>query len=110
MQTPEQILAEAKKWRSIYPAYIDSSLTCAQGRRLGKSKCVLYPQLLEISEALQKLKLQHVVEGHKRYSKDLFKVDRIKVRILTDEKVPINSNIKCKHALLKQLAILIGSN
>ena len=43
MQTQEQIIAEAKRWRAIYPSYIDSTLKTSQGRRLGKEKCVPYP-------------------------------------------------------------------
>lgn len=94
MQTPEQIIVEAKTWSSVYPAYIDSTLTCAEGRRIGKGHGVAYPQLLEISDALRKLGLQHVVEGHKRYSRDFFKMGRVKVKILDEAKNPFNPNIK----------------
>lgn len=62
MQTAEQIIVEAKRWQAIYPSYIDSKIKCSQGRRLGVSHCVPSPQLLEISDALRKLGLQHVVE------------------------------------------------
>jgi signal recognition particle subunit SRP19 len=98
----EQIIAAAKKWRCIYPAYLDSSLKMSQGtplcqrlgRRLGLAHCVQYPTLEEISEVLQKLQLQHLIEGHKIYSKDVLKQGRIKVRILSDEGNILNAEIK----------------
>merc|ERR1712183_319246 len=54
----------------IYPSYMDSSKTGKQGRRIGKEKSVDTPTVGDISEALQSLRLRHVVEPHKGYSRD----------------------------------------
>jgi len=41
-----------------------------------------------------------VVEGHKIYSRDIFKNGRIKVKILNDDKVAFNPAIKNSKTIL----------
>ncbi|CAD8181667.1 unnamed protein product [Paramecium octaurelia] len=109
MQTPEQIKVESKTWKTIYPPYIDSTLTTAQGRRLGKTNCVPYPQLMEISQCLSSLGLRHVIDQHAGFPRDIFKQGRIKVRLYAEDKKPYNPQVQCKHTLLQSIAKLIKS-
>lgn len=56
--------------------------------------CVELPTLKEISNVLVNFGLQHVVEGHKAYSKDVLKRGRIKVKIADDNGNLCNTTIK----------------
>lgn len=55
----------------IYPSYLDSTKTVAQGRRIGASKAVDTPTVSDISQALQSLNIRHVLQPHKGYSRDI---------------------------------------
>ena len=45
------------KWRRIYPIYVDSKRTKAQGRRIPVQYCCERPQLAEIETVLKQLGL-----------------------------------------------------
>jgi len=74
----------AKKWQTIYPAYLNSRLTADQGRRVPKAKAVENPTCEEIANILTFLKLSFVIEPEKSYPKDFSQKGRVKV-LLKDQ-------------------------
>ena len=53
---------EQKRWRVIYPAYLNSNLKISQGRRVPLDKCVEDPLPGEILEVCKFLQFPTVVE------------------------------------------------
>lgn len=53
---------EIKKWNIIYPVYINSKKTIAEGRRISASKACENPTCMEISDCCGHLKIPHAVE------------------------------------------------
>jgi signal recognition particle subunit SRP19 len=105
--TPGMSNPRAKKWKCVYPAYIDSSKTLDQGRLIAKEKAITNPSIQEIAEICQYFKLNYALEPHKAYPKDWMNPGRVKIEILTEDKKPANPNIKSKKELLLKMAELI---
>lgn len=51
----------------IWPVYINSEYSKGEGRKLSLDESVHDPKIREISQALRKLKIQHVVDHSKSY-------------------------------------------
>lgn len=51
-----------KKWVVMYPVYINSKKTVAEGRRISLSKACENPNCIEISDCCKHLKLQSAIE------------------------------------------------
>ena len=68
-----------KSWQTIYPCYIDSAKTVAEGRRIGKSKCVDEPTAKEIFLICRHLQLKSMLEIDKKYPRDPWVDGRVKV-------------------------------
>ena len=81
-----------KMWTTIYPAYLNSALKQSQGRKLEKSKSVLNPTIMEISEVLSFFKILHCLEN-KAYPRDILQRGRVKVKLLDDNQKPLNLEI-----------------
>lgn len=69
----------------IWPAYIDSEKTRAEGRKISKRYAVNSPKLREISRAANKLGLNALVEKDKSYSKSWWENSG---RVIVDKKLP----------------------
>jgi signal recognition particle subunit SEC65 len=64
----ETLSMDTKKFRCIYPSYIDSTKTLQRGgRRLPLELCVSNPTVSDLSEALRALMVRHVVQPYKVY-------------------------------------------
>jgi signal recognition particle subunit SRP19 len=101
-----------KSWSTIYPNYIDSTKTIAEGRKLPKGKCVDTPTAREIFSVCRHLQIKTVLEPEKKYSRDPWVEGRVKVlfRTHTDaEKKTFSSetNFKSKRELYAEIATLI---
>jgi len=55
-------LPSIKKWIVLYPVYINSKKTVAEGRRIGISKSCENPTCVEIGDCCNYLKLPFVIE------------------------------------------------
>jgi len=77
----------------IYPAYIDSSLSRKEGRRIPKSIAVHNPRVEEIVRAAEELGLNPVIEDS-RYPKFWWKY---KVRVIVDK-------VDSKQRILRMIA------
>lgn len=58
LRTPD----EQKRWRIIYPAYINKRLKISEGRKIPSEHCVMDPLVTEIAEVCQALKFPCVIE------------------------------------------------
>lgn len=69
----------------IWPAYLDSKRTQAEGRKISKNNAVSSPKLREISRAASKLGLNPEVENEKSYSKSWWESSG---RVIVDKNMP----------------------
>jgi signal recognition particle subunit SRP19 len=101
MDLDETFSMDPAKFIVIYPSYLDSSKTIAQGRRIGAETAVDTPTVSDISQALQRLKIRHVLQPHKGYSRD--------IRTLWDNpgRVKVEPNTFKRKALLVEVAKII---
>jgi signal recognition particle subunit SEC65 len=92
---PMESIPDYTRWATIYPAYIDSTRTLKQGRRINKELCFPGPNPIEIFYCCKQLKIPCVTElgsyprspwdqepSHAEYGKGL---GRIRVQLLTDD-------------------------
>lgn len=93
---------DASQFHIIYPSYLDSTKTIAQGRRIGQEVAVEMPTVSDISQALQSLNIRHVLQPHKGYSRDIETLWENPGRVKFDA-----SNCDSKRQLLKELAQII---
>jgi signal recognition particle subunit SRP19 len=92
----------ASKFQIIYPSYLDSTKSIKQGRRIGKEEAVSVPTVSDLSLALQTLKIRHVLQPYKGYSRDIETLWENPGRVKVDL-----SNNESKRELLLQLAKII---
>jgi len=55
-------LPNVKKWMILYPVYINSKKTIAEGRRISASKACENPTVIEIGDCCKHLNVPYVVE------------------------------------------------
>jgi signal recognition particle subunit SRP19 len=85
--------ADTKNWIVIYPVYLDSTKTVAEGRKATKDTAVSKPTLAEIATCIKKLGLLCVEEPEKAYSRDpVMEVGRVKIQLKTGT-TPVNPDI-----------------
>lgn len=57
-------ISNIKKWNIIYPIYINSKKTIAEGRRISAAKACENPTCLEIADCCNHFKIPNAVEVH----------------------------------------------
>jgi signal recognition particle subunit SRP19 len=102
----ETFSMDAADFNVIYPSYLDSNKTIAQGRRIGQEVAVEEPTVSDISQALQSLNIRHVLQPHKGYPRDIETLWDNPGRVKVDLKNTPNE-FDSKRALLKELAQII---
>lgn len=55
-----------KKWNVIYPVYLNSKKTVAEGRRIAAGKACPDPTCIEIADCCTHLKIPHAIEVKSR--------------------------------------------
>ncbi|PRW57351.1 signal recognition particle 19 kDa -like [Chlorella sorokiniana] len=91
----------------IYPNYIDSRKTVAQGRRIPKELAAESPNAIEIYECIiNGLKLEAEAEM-KCYPRDWMVPGRVRVKLRNDDGSPVNPDIPSRRALLIKVAELV---
>ncbi|KAF9764704.1 Signal recognition particle SEC65 subunit [Nosema granulosis] len=71
---------------TLYPVYIDSSKTQAEGRKYSKSLCIEKPNFLELQWALKHLDIECIEEPTKRHPRDYFNFGRFKIKKMYGKK------------------------
>lgn len=103
--------ADPCRFVCIYPAYINSKKTRAQGRRVGKSKAIDNPTVNEIRDILENVGLKTVLEANRLYPREESREPqhrgRIRVQLKTDDGSLIKDQFKNKDDLLFYLVDMI---
>lgn len=99
------VTIDFSRWHTVYPAYINSLLSTAGGRRLSKKRCVENPQPDEIALVCRSLGLDNLIEGRKRYARDpVLQFGRVRVRLRNPDGTSANPTVPTKKALLRVVA------
>ncbi|XP_066256810.1 signal recognition particle 19 kDa protein [Euwallacea similis] len=108
--SPDKKHSERERWICIYPAYLNSQKSRAQGRRIPKSRCVDNPTYQEIRDVLTAAGLNARVEN-KQYSreasKELLFRGCIRVQLKNDDGSLCNSNFASRDSLMFHLGDMI---
>lgn len=94
---------KTEKWPIIYPIYLDKAVSLSKGRKVPAAHAVANPKAEEIGMVCKFLNLEYVVESEKRHPADFFNCGRVRVKIVNDDKSPVNAEVPNKKALLVKL-------
>ncbi|KAJ8429290.1 hypothetical protein Cgig2_016328 [Carnegiea gigantea] len=86
-------LPNVKKWMILYPVYINSKKTIAEGRRISASKACENPTLVEIGDSCKHLNVPYVVEPDKAYPRDFMQRGRVRVLLKGEDGTLMNPEI-----------------
>jgi signal recognition particle subunit SRP19 len=86
--------ADPCRFVCVYPAYINSKKTRAEGRRVGKSKAIDNPTVNEIGDILENAGLKTIVETNRLYSREESREPHQRGRVRVQLKNPDGSLIK----------------
>lgn len=98
------------RWICIYPAYINSKKTIAQGRKITKEKCVDNPTHQEIRDVLVAAGLKVGVENKlysRERSKELLYRGRIRVQLKNDDGSLCNPAFSTRESIMYHLGDMI---
>ncbi|XP_034247807.1 signal recognition particle 19 kDa protein [Thrips palmi] len=102
--------SEIDRWICIYPAYLNSKKTLAEGRKIAKDKAVENPTHQEIRDVLiaagMKVGVENKLYSRER-SKELLFRGRIRVQLKNDDGTPFNSSFPTRDSLLLHLGEMI---
>ncbi|MFS7942021.1 putative signal recognition particle, SRP19 subunit [Helianthus anomalus] len=93
-----------KTWNIIYPVYINSKKTIAEGRRISATKACENPTALEIGDCCGHLKIPFAIEA---YPRDFMQVGRVRVLLKRPDGSPHNPLITSKKQLMIRIAELV---
>ncbi|GIY44943.1 signal recognition particle 19 kDa protein [Caerostris darwini] len=100
--------SDRERWICIYPAYINSKKSYAEGRRIKKEQCVENPTCHEIRDVLDAASFQIGVEN-KLYSREQNKDNvifrgRVRVQFKNDDGSLVNPKFPTRKDLLVYVA------
>ncbi|KAF7851456.1 hypothetical protein BT93_L3883 [Corymbia citriodora subsp. variegata] len=78
-------IPDVKKWVILYPVYINSKKTIAEGRRICAAKACENPTCAEIADCCSYLKLNSVIENDKAYPRDFMQRGRVRVLLKRED-------------------------
>lgn len=99
--------ARIKKWAILYPVYINSKKTIAEGRRISASKACENPTCIEIADCCQYLKIPHAIEIDKAYPRDFMQRGRVRVMLKREDGTFVNPAISSRKQLMLHVAELV---
>ena len=103
--------ADESRFVCIYPAYINSKKTRAQGRRVSKTKAIDNPSATEIRDILENAGLKVVLEANRLYPREESREQqhrgRVRVQLKDDKNVLLKEQFKNKDDLLFYLTEMI---
>ncbi|XP_074292128.1 signal recognition particle 19 kDa protein [Silene latifolia] len=100
-------LGNVKKWVVIYPIYINSKKTIAEGRRICATKACENPNCTEISDCCRHLKLPAAIELDKAYPRDFMQRGRVRVMLKREDGSLTNPEISSRKQLMLRIAELV---
>ncbi|KAI4369491.1 hypothetical protein MLD38_017926 [Melastoma candidum] len=96
-----------KKWVVLYPIYINSKKTIAEGRRICVTKACEYPTCVEIGDCCGHLKLPYAIEIDKAYPRDFMQRGRVRVQLKREDGTLNNPAIPSRKQLMLHVAELV---
>ncbi|KAI3693686.1 hypothetical protein L1987_76635 [Smallanthus sonchifolius] len=96
-----------KTWNIIYPVYINSKKTIAEGRRISATKACENPTALEVGDCCGHLKIPFAIEIDKAYPRDYMQVGRVRVLLKRPDGSLHNPLIASKKQLMIRIAELV---
>ncbi|KAH7686271.1 signal recognition particle subunit SRP19 protein [Dioscorea alata] len=96
-----------KKWIVLYPIYINSKKTIAEGRRISAAKACENPTCLEIVDCCNYLKIPSAIELDKAYPRDFMQRGRVRILLRREDGSPYNPAIGTRKQLMHQVAELV---
>ena len=89
--------SDKSRWICIYPAYLNSKKTLAEGRKLPVKQSVENPTLAEIRDVLVAGGFQIELEANKVFPRELNKYEmiargRVRVHLKNDDNTPVKAN------------------
>ncbi|CDP04630.1 unnamed protein product [Coffea canephora] len=96
-----------KKWIVLYPIYINSKKTIAEGRRISVSKACENPTCVEIHDCCIHLKLPCAIEVDKAYPRDFMQRGRVRVMLKREDGSLFNPAISSRKQLMLRVAELV---
>jgi len=103
MQAPD-----IKKWKTLYPIYLNKNFSQAQGRKTLLANSVPDPTLEEISQILNHLKIKHAIEVDKQHPSDFFTYGRVRYQLEDETGKLINPDIRTRKQLVNTVGSLIS--
>ncbi|KAM7278956.1 hypothetical protein ACFE04_006090 [Oxalis oulophora] len=100
-------LKSIKKWNIIYPVYINSKKTIAEGRRISSTKACENPTCVEIGDCCSHLKIPFAIEIDKAYPRDFMQRGRVRVMLKKDDGTLFNPAVSSKKQLMIHVAELV---
>ncbi|KAL5564696.1 hypothetical protein UlMin_027860 [Ulmus minor] len=100
-------MANIKKWVVMYPVYINSKKTIAEGRRIGVSKACENPTCAEIGDCCSHFKIPFAIEIDKAYPRDFMQVGRVRVLLKKEDGTFYNPSISSRKQLMLKVAELV---
>lgn len=108
--SPEKKHSDRERWICIYPAYINSKKTIAEGRRIPKDKAVDNPTHQEIRDILvaagMKIGVENKLYSRER-SKELLYRGRIRIQLKNDDGSPCNPDFPTRESVMLHLGQMI---
>ncbi len=97
--------SDQSRWICIYPVYLNSKKTVAEGRRLPINLCVENPQCTEIRDVLQHVGFNCLLENHRVHPRELNKYEllyrgRVRVQIKNDDNTPVKTEFASRMIFL----------
>lgn len=100
-------ISNIKKWIILYPVYINSKKTIAEGRRISTGKACENPTCLEIGDCCAHLKLPFAIELDKAYPRDFMQRGRVRVLLKKEDGTLVNPAISSRKQLMHCVAELV---
>jgi signal recognition particle subunit SRP19 len=103
--------SDKPRWVCVYPAYLNSKRTLAQGRKLPAKLAVENPTIGEIRDVLVNAGLQVELEVNKVHPKELNKYEmlsrgRVRVHLKNDDGTPLKPNLPTRNSINSHTLLL----
>ncbi|XP_046989401.1 signal recognition particle 19 kDa protein [Schistocerca americana] len=108
--SPDKKHSDRERWICIYPAYINSKKTRAEGRRIPRENAVENPTHQEIRDVLSSAGLKIGVENKyycRERSKEMLYRGRIRVQLKNDDGTPFNPDLPTRDSIMLYLGQMI---
>jgi signal recognition particle subunit SRP19 len=94
------------KWQILYPNYIDSTKNLFMGRRIAVANGVEHPNVREMADVCEVLKIPCVIED-KSYSRDWLVRGRVRVMLKNPDGTFVHNEVQTKKQIMLKMSELI---